>query len=35
MYSFIPNDELSTMIDDSYELVIKGLKKGDLPHGSI
>ena len=31
----IPNDELSTMIDDSYNLVIKGLKKGALPHGSI
>ena len=31
----IPNDELSTMIDNSYNLVIKGLKKGALPHGSI
>ena len=31
----IPDDELSAMIDDSYDLVIKGLKKGDLPHGSI
>ena len=31
----IPNDELSAMIDDSYDLVIKGLTKGDLPHGSI
>jgi len=25
----IPNDELSAMIDDSYDLVIKGLKKAD------
>ena len=31
----IPDDELSAMIDDSYDLVIKGLKKGKLPHGSI
>jgi len=25
----IPDDELSVMIDDSYDLVIKGLKKAD------
>lgn len=25
----IPDDELSAMIDDSYDLVIKGLKKAD------
>ncbi len=31
----IPDDELLAMIDDSYNLVIKGLKKGELPHGSI
>jgi predicted DNA-binding protein (MmcQ/YjbR family) len=31
----IPDDELLSMIDDSYALVIKGLKKGEFPHGSI
>ena len=25
----IPNDELLTIINDSYELVVKGLKKAD------